>query len=106
MSLTNKQLDKRALVVKEIIDTEKKYVSELQILVECFVEPSRRFLSGLKAISANDDSVLDSRENVEQFLNEHNVIFSNVEQLCAFNEVFLKVRYDEERREERRSLEA
>ena len=46
-----KKLDKRAMVVKEIVDTERKYVSELKVLVECFVRPSRLYLSELRTLS-------------------------------------------------------
>jgi len=83
-----KKLDKRGLVVKEIIETELKYVEELRILVECFMCPIRTYLNEL--LVQHEENPDDSEESIQVYLNEHNTIFSNVEQLCAFNEVFLK----------------
>ena len=86
-----KKLDKRAMVVKEIVDTERKYVSELKVLVECFVRPSRLYLSELRTLSGVSGGAQDGvGESVEKLLDQHSSMFSNVEQLCCFNEVFLK----------------
>tara|TARA_B110000305_G_C19313488_1_gene575172 strand:+ start:39 stop:428 length:390 start_codon:yes stop_codon:yes gene_type:complete len=75
---------KREHVVKEILDTEEKYVTEMAILTECFVVPLQTYLKELGSSNKSDEIP------IETLLDQHNMLFSNASQLHSFNEVFLK----------------
>ncbi|GMI19304.1 hypothetical protein TeGR_g4224 [Tetraparma gracilis] len=88
---------KRGKIVAEILSTENSYVSDLTCLIECFVVPIKTWLSELVmaqlAAVGSDDPPAQPKNYaalLSQAQNEHNAIFSNIEQLLAFNRVFEK----------------
>lgn len=80
--------DKHSRAVAELLSTEKTFVKELKILVDIFLGPLRRWC---KALESEYEAAAEEGEPVETPFTEDelNVIFSNVEQLLAFNTRFL-----------------
>jgi len=89
--LTPAQISKRGKIVAEILSTELAYVSDLAVLCESFVVPLRTYLSELTMTATSPSTEDNSHATlVAKVQNEHNTIFSNIEQLLAFNRVFQK----------------
>ncbi|KAG0709057.1 hypothetical protein DFH29DRAFT_355432 [Suillus ampliporus] len=68
---------KRALVVREIVETEKTYAKGLQELVDIYIKPSGAPVNLISGVGSGKESVIPSAER--------KIVFSGIEALFSFH---------------------
>ncbi|OJA11753.1 hypothetical protein AZE42_02938 [Rhizopogon vesiculosus] len=68
---------KRALVVKEIVETEKTYVKGLQELVDIYIKPSGAHVNLISGVGSGKETIIPAAER--------RIVFGGVEALFSFH---------------------
>jgi hypothetical protein len=73
--MADKRARKRQMAYDEVISTERRYVSDMTALCDCFVRPLR--MEAVQAAAAGREPLMTPREHAQ--------VFGAIEQLLALN---------------------